>query len=119
MRGDGEFVELPNAKSRYEELVNAAVCDRLHRGCIWIPGVKVANQADGGCVRRPDCEIVAVLSAICIRMCAQLVVELVVAAFSEEIPVKLADHAESLFLWFFRCGSFSSGSCFFHKVTPP
>ena len=49
----------------------------------------------------------------------QLVVELVVAAFSEEIPVKLADHAESLCLWFFRCGSFSSGSCFFHKVTPP
>ena len=119
MRGDGEFVELSYAKSRYEELVNAAVCDRLHRGCIRIPGVEVADQADGGCVRRPDREIVAVLSAICIRVCAQLVVELVVAAFSEEIPVKLADHAESLCLWFFRCGSFSSGSCFFHKVTPP
>ena len=27
--------------------------------------------------------------------------------------------AESFCLWFFRCGSFSSGSCFFHKVTPP
>ena len=107
---DGKFIKLSRLDARNETFVNTGGFQYLHWAGIRIPVVEVAYNTDGCGMRSPDRKIIAVLPLIGFRVRTELVIDLIMGTFSEEITVTGGDKASFRLL-------FLISDC--HKVNPP
>ena len=96
------LVDLPALRRRDQELVQLSLlhagkkggpdADRTHlrhRVLLLIPAVELADHVDLSRIRSPDAEEVSLLSVLYRRMGAQLLIDVVVRALSEQVAVLL------------------------------
>ena len=97
LRGDGVLVEGALAGAGDEALPDAGAVPARGQGMArGVPAVEVADHGDALGVGRPDGELRAVAAVDGQGMSAELVVELEVVAFFEEIDVRLCEKARAV-----------------------
>ena len=93
--GDGVFIELFRLQAGNEDFVDTAVGQQCHGRGFRIPAVEIAYQMNSRRVRRPDSEVIAGLAPVNGRVRAQLVVDFIMPAFTEQVAVQLADDSDA------------------------
>ena len=88
---DFEFVETASSEFWNEEFPDAGACQLVHLVIFASPTVEVTDDADTASVWRPDGEGDTVRAALFGDVCAELFIDLFVAAFAEEMEVDVAE----------------------------
>src|SRR5690606_13354855 len=96
-----ELVQRARTHARYKRLPYARNAARLHRMALAVPGIEVTDYADAPRVRRPHGEAHAVRAIALDRVSAELLVDVVVSAFAEEMQVEIGEggHEKALGDW--------------------
>src|SRR5712675_1564841 len=83
---DGAFIQFGDKK-----LPNSGGATSAHRIYTAVPMIEIANYADAAAAGRPDREIDAANPFESLNVCAELIVGVVVAAFTHEVQIELAE----------------------------
>ena len=87
----GKLIEHARLKSRNKALPNASLKNRIARICLCFPVVKISDHAHCGGMRRPNRKVVAKHAVPRHGMRAELFINLVVRALTEQIAICLRD----------------------------
>ena len=88
---DLKLVEIAGAQFRNEEFPDAGVAEPLHLVVVAVPTVKVTDDADTTSLWRPDGERNAFGATHFRDVRAELLVDLFVTAFAEEMEIDFAE----------------------------
>ena len=103
---DQIFVHLVLAHPRQEQRIDTDRPDLRHHVQVFIPVIKGADHIDTGRMRRPHCKKHALYAVLHRRMCAQLLVNVIMRPLPEYILVSLRNEYLVLFRLldlFFNC----------------
>src|SRR5690606_7481703 len=90
-RPDLELVERADAETRNEQIPHPGVADALHAIAGTVPTVEIADYADTARIGCPHREARTVDTIDRLEVCAELVVDVVVVAFAEEVKVEIGE----------------------------
>ena len=86
-----KLVDLTEAHTLDESLVDAAGLEWKHVVRLHIPRVPVTDDGNGLRMWCPDREVHALLPTQCRRVCTHLLINLIIAALAEEVTIELGD----------------------------
>ena len=84
-----KFIQLSNLRSRYKCLINTNGSNFFHGILLCVPFIELTYNRNRLCIRCPHCKINSFFPVLCIRMCSQLPVNIIIRALTEQILVKL------------------------------
>src|SRR5688572_4841976 len=85
------LVQVARTHAGNEDLPHARMTDALHDVSPAVPGVEIADHADALRIRSPHCEARAAAFGPALQMRAQLAVDVVMIAFTEQVKIQVGE----------------------------